>query len=103
MKEKRKNLVMSLVISAIVSGIFVGVIYANTVHYRLELPSIEELRDASILNRLYVPFWLAVLFSLVCFVVLTVIFYLLISHIKKRKGTNNVWSEFLKNHLIFYF
>jgi len=49
---------MSLVISAIVSGIFAGVIYVNTVHYPLELPSIEELRDASILNRLYVPFWL---------------------------------------------
>ena len=97
MKEKRKNLAMSLVISAIVSGIFAGVIYVNTVHYSLELPSIEELRDPSILNRLYVPFWLAVLFSLVCFVVLTVIFYFVISHIKTKRK-NNGWSEFLKYH-----
>jgi Na+-translocating ferredoxin:NAD+ oxidoreductase RnfG subunit len=101
MKEKRKNLVMSLVISAIISGILAGVIYVNTVRYPLELPSIEEIGDASILNRLYVPFWLVILFSLVCFAVLTLIFYLVISKIKKRKEKDNGWSEFLINHLVF--
>ncbi len=84
MKEKQKNLLLAIVISAILMIIVAGYRYISTLPVRdnTGLPAPESFLDEGIVGYGWMVYP-AIL--IVCFVVLTVVLYFVIGYIKKRK------------------
>jgi hypothetical protein len=86
MNEKRKILLIALLISAIITAVITGLIYMNT--RQTELPEPQAFLMAGIVEDAfgpYVPYWMLGLISIICFVALTLVFYLIVCKLKQTK------------------
>ena len=86
MKGKQKNLVIAIVISLIITTIITGLIYLNT--RQTDTSDSGFLMSGIVEETLggpYVPWWLLSVIAMVCFVVLTLVFYFVIGFLQKRK------------------
>ena len=93
MKEKRKNLLLAMLFSAIVICLFVGLLYTTTIQkgeslsepqaFLMEDIVSETLGDTSAIDWFFHMFYF--LEIIVCFVVLTLVFYFVIGHLRKHK------------------
>jgi len=85
--KKNKMLLISLILSVIFSSVLTFLIYINTRQF-------ESRSDSFLMTGIlekafgpYIPLWLLGIISIICFVTLTVIFYLLLATLKKSKDT----------------
>ena len=86
MAEKQKILLVAMLISAIMTSIITGLIYINT--RQTDLPDSQDFLMSGIIEEIfgpYVPFWMLGLISIICFVVLTVVFYFAVGKLKQPK------------------
>jgi len=81
MKLNWKNLLISIIISLITSSIVFFYLESNT----RQLPAPRSFEMAGLVEGIYMPYEQIYMISFVCSVVLTVIFYFVIGHLKKRK------------------
>ncbi len=86
MKIEWKTFCLSMIGSAILTGIVAIFLLVYTTQYQLAEPQAFLMKDivTGILDDgLYVPYWLLGVISLVCFVLLSIIFYFVIMKLKK--------------------